>query len=680
MRRQFLDLIRRFHRDERGVFMVIFGVMAVVAIALSGAVVDYVSLEQARTRAQVALDSAALALQPRIYDDDITEEAIRAQAEGLVRERVGSSTEPGGNPDLALAVVEADINLDAGTLLLRSQMAVQTIFVRLVGVNQLNAEVISEATRGSSDVEVSVALDVTGSMDEHMEVPCDPDVDDDDCDAEDDIEQTKIEALRRALAKLIDAVVQDTQPPTAPSYSKMALVPYSTGVNVGGYATDVRGPIAAARGITGATWAVGTAKTITAAVKSTSPNRLTITAANHGFLAGNWVYIKSVSGLNNGSGVSQVNNRIFMVAPSPTTNTFQLQTTGGTYVNPSSYTNYSSGGTVRRCLVVTCEIVVTSNAHGFANNDHIVITGVGGLTQINNATNTTWQVTGVTTNTFVLSGLSPALPAAPGNLSGTTYGTYTSGGNAYCTKQTAALGCEYYRFTNDDGNIRVYRVNTCAVERTGADAYTDDPPSDTFLGRNYRSGGAACLGDTIVPLSDDIDMLKGIAEDLTQGGSTAGHIGLAWAWYMLSPEFAYLWPTDSQPAPESEDNVIRAVVLMTDGLFNTAYCNGVVAQDSGSGSGGSDTHINCDAQNGIAKDQGEDICQGMKDADEDIVIYTVAFALDDIVDDDDRADAEELMLNCASEASKFYRAENSAALNAAFEAIGQDLASLRVTR
>ena len=68
-----------------------------------------------------------------------------------------------------------------------------------------------------------------------------------DCDAEDDIEQTKIEALRRALAKLIDAVVMEAQ---EPSYSKMALVPYSTAVNVGAYATAVRGTITRRRPLT----------------------------------------------------------------------------------------------------------------------------------------------------------------------------------------------------------------------------------------------------------------------------------------------------------------------------------------------------------------------------------------------------------------------------------------------
>ena len=298
------------------------------------------------------------------------------------------------------------------------------------------------------------------------------------------------------------------------------------------------------------------------------------------------------------------------------------------------------------------------------------------MTNVNNAANTATQIGTATANTFVLPGkIGVSCTTANPQVCTFPFGTYTSGGTAYCT----VVGCEFYRFANDDGGTNVYRVNTCATERT-TNSYTDDPPSTTFLGRNYRSGGAACLTDEIVPLTSDKDVLHDVAENLVQGGSTAGHIGVAWSWYMVSPEFAYLWPEDNQPAPEDEDNIIRAVIIMTDGMFNTAYYNGVVAQDSGTGSGGANTHINHDAANGSSHDQGEDICQGIKDADEDYIIYTIAFALQDIDDDDDREDAEALMLGCASDPSKYFDAGSTAALYAAFEAIGADLASLRVTR
>lgn len=58
--------------------------------------------------------------------------------------------------------------------------------------------------------------------------------------------------------------------------------------------------------------------------------------------------------------------------------------------------------------------VVTAAAHGFSNGDHVIITGVVGMTQINNRE---FTVAGVAANTFQLSGVAT-----------TAYGAYVSGG------------------------------------------------------------------------------------------------------------------------------------------------------------------------------------------------------------------------------------------------------------
>jgi hypothetical protein len=60
--------------------------------------------------------------------------------------------------------------------------------------------------------------------------------------------------------------------------------------------------------------------------------------------------------------------------------------------------------------------VITSAAHGFANGDQVLITGVGGMTELNNRV---FTVANVATNTFALSGVNSS-----------AYTTYTSGGTA----------------------------------------------------------------------------------------------------------------------------------------------------------------------------------------------------------------------------------------------------------
>jgi len=47
-------------------------------------------------------------------------------------------------------------------------------------------------------------------------------------------------------------------------------------------------------------------------------------------------------------------------------------------------------------------------------------------------------------------------------------------------------------------------------------------------------------------LSTDKTTLKSKIAGLVAKGSTGGQLGVAWGWYMLSPNFGYLWPSASQ--------------------------------------------------------------------------------------------------------------------------------------
>jgi hypothetical protein len=237
-------------------------------------------------------------------------------------------------------------------------------------------------------------------------------------------------------------------------------------------------------------------------------------------------------------------------------------------------------------------------------------------------------------------------------------------------------GCQYFRFTNADSpaSQKTFVLQPCVTERVGANEYTDAAPSTTYVGRMYRSSSSNCLSNQIIPLSTDKDYLKAQIDLYQANGSTSGHVGLAWAWYMISPNFAYLWPGDSQPAAYGASNVLKIAILMTDGMFNSPYCQGVIAADATSGSGSSSDHINCNATNGNSYDQAELICDGMKDA--NVEVYTVGF------DISGQQAAIDVMNYCASEAKAehAYLAENGAELTAAFQAIAQDISQLRVSR
>jgi Flp pilus assembly protein TadG len=150
-------LLRRFAKDEGGAFAVMFGVMAIVLIALGGAVVDYVTLEQGRNRAQLALDAAALALQPKVFEKNFNAADVQKLAEAFVIERIA-------NKNIDAKILSTRGSATDGTLSFEANITVPTAFVALVGVPSLSAHVEAQAVRTSMAIEVAMVLDNSGSM------------------------------------------------------------------------------------------------------------------------------------------------------------------------------------------------------------------------------------------------------------------------------------------------------------------------------------------------------------------------------------------------------------------------------------------------------------------------------------------------------------------------------------
>ncbi len=593
--------LRRF-RNDSGAVAIWFAVMALPLAVLSFGLIDVNRASVEKRHLQDALDAATLlaARSTATTDEQIQAigaAALAAQLAGMSEATLLSST---------FKVVGTKVT---GT----ATAAVTPVIANLWLDGDMTVGAKAEVVRASTNIEVAIVLDITGSM-----------------------SGSKIVDMKVAAKDLIDMVVQDVQ---TPYYSKAALVPYAAGVNVSGYAASVRGAVTPGKSVSAASWTTGSSKSITGA---TQANPVAITSSNHGFSNGDVVWISGVNGM------WQINNRAFTVA-NRTAHTFRLSG-----VNGSSYSSYSSGGTIRKCQVSDCGIVITTNSHGFDNGDTAYLTDMGGMSGLNNRT---FTVANRTANTFSLAGEA-----------GASYGAYTSGGSAWCV----LAGCQYYQFTNASGAERVFDISTCATERTGLAAYTDAAPSGAPVGRNYDSSNNPCPSSAITPLTSNKATLKATIDTYSDGGSTAGQIGLAWGWYLVSPNFAYLWPAASQPAAYGTPELLKVVVLMTDGDFNTPYCNGVIAKDAGWGSGSNSDKINCNATNGDAVTQTLSLCANMKAA--GVVIYAVGF------DVAAGSSAATLMQNCATSTGHFYLPSGGGALKDAFAAIGKDIMKLRLSK
>ncbi len=337
--------------------------------------------------------------------------------------------------------------------------------------------------------------------------------------------------------------------------------------------------------------------------------------------------------------------------------------------------------------------VVTSTNHGFNTGDKIVINGGGTMTQLPNSVTASvtasnnpqfWVVQKLDNDTFSLKRCGNS-SCSSGNLSdvdSTSWGNYTAdSGSISCT----TVGCPYLSFQRDSDNAwRTWLLSTtnCVTERVGANAYTDVAPSTAVVGPKYEPAGGvtgdgnSCLSVPIIqPLSSDKIQLHTMIDALSEGGSTAGQIGIAWGWYLLSPNFGYLWPAASQPAAYGTPKLLKVAVIMTDGAFNTIYNKGVIAQDSGSGSGFAYNKINQNATNGSGFTQAQALCDAMKTPapGPNIEIFTVGLDLPNQA-------AIDIMNYCATDASHVYLPASGADMEVVFQDIAMKISRLRLSK
>ena len=162
----------------------------------------------------------------------------------------------------------------------------------------------------------------------------------------------------------------------------------------------------------------------------------------------------------------------------------------------------------------------------------------------------------------------------------------------------------------------------------------------------------SCPAATILPLTKDPAAIKGAIAALVAGGSTAGHIGLAWGWNMISEQWAGIFTGTKAPGPNSDPNIKKAVLLMTDGDFNTAYTAGTRDAD----------------QKAESTARTLALCANIKA--ENIRVFTVAFMAPPA--------AETLLRSCASAPGDYFDASNSTQLHDAFTSIAKKLSTLRI--
>jgi len=204
----------------------------------------------------------------------------------------------------------------------------------------------------------------------------------------------------------------------------------------------------------------------------------------------------------------------------------------------------------------------------------------------------------------------------------------------------------------------------CVIERTGGAVNTDRPvgsasyfkvhedqPKDTDNTEGRRD--YTCPDADIIPLTDDRAMLTRTVDDYRASGSTGGHLGVQWAWNLISEDWASFWGGDSRPDPYAKTEgdkpeLIKAVILMTDGVFNTSFYNG------------------------NSSTQATALCEAMRK--KNVLVFSIAFG-------NPPAQAKRTLQDCATPGREYYADARSATdLDAALSKFAGKLTQLRLSQ
>ncbi|MEM6693357.1 MAG: pilus assembly protein TadG-related protein [Pseudomonadota bacterium] len=182
-----------FRRNEDGSFIVFSVMMFTLMLLIAGISLDIERFETARTKLQNTADAAALAAA------SLTQSV---PAQSIVDDYFAVA-----NMETFLEDVDVQAAINNKVVTVEADVNVPTHFFNMIGVDNLATLVSSRAQESIGNVEISLVLDVSGSMGSN----------------------NKLGNLKDAAHEFIDIIYQDT----APGSVSTSIVPYSTQVSVG---------------------------------------------------------------------------------------------------------------------------------------------------------------------------------------------------------------------------------------------------------------------------------------------------------------------------------------------------------------------------------------------------------------------------------------------------------------
>ncbi|SMX47561.1 TadE/TadG family type IV pilus assembly protein [Maliponia aquimaris] len=147
---QAISAAQRFARDEAGNVTIYSVYITLLVLTISGASVDLMRQEASRTRLQTTLDRAVLAAADLDQSQD---------PQAVVTDYVAKA-----GLDSYVTSVDVQMGLNERTVSADAHSSLSTIFLKMSGHDMLPANALATAEERIANVEISLVLDISGSM------------------------------------------------------------------------------------------------------------------------------------------------------------------------------------------------------------------------------------------------------------------------------------------------------------------------------------------------------------------------------------------------------------------------------------------------------------------------------------------------------------------------------------
>jgi Flp pilus assembly protein TadG len=640
--------LRRFLGERDGHVAVIFGAALVPVVFFVGATTDYARAVRARTQLQAAVDAAALA-------GVNAKDATPAQREVIAVDVFNANR--GNNPTTSGATGTAVAS--GSTVTVTANHTVPTTFMKIAQINSLPVNVTGAASSNGKTLELAMMIDLTGSMGGSING------------------QTKIAGLKEAGADLLNILFPGGA--STSSSVRVAVAPFADYVNAGAWADEATGLPATGGSYTNLT-------NLASTKQGTFNGSYTGLTGN---TAGSQAGATSPSSAQAGATFSNGH----CANPTTTTTITQMSYNGYYGSKPLGVRVSGSGSAPAQVIYTSTGFYKTNYRDNDGSSQGWRWYSYGDEENPNHDSSGHYIPLPASTDgvTYLKEGsvyygvritLEDSNDPVPSQLKKVGQGDVGSGfrkitgySNGNFTWEWSSSGAFAPVPTNMSSTVTSSectttaqpsgKLITCVTERVPtASRYTDAAPSGSDVvgpynhgvttKSNYSSDGKCYVAGrelpSIIPLTNEKAPLSSFFTNATIGGATPGHLGTAWAWYMLSPNWASVFTGSSAPVAYDLATNKKAAILMTDGEYNIHYTSP------------------------LARDQALALCANMKAA--GIQVFTVGFGFPASTlptDNTAAGKAKDLLMQCASDSASYFFPYDGPALKSAFSNIGQAL-------